>query len=202
MGYLDDGTMIVVEGGRDYVNQNVRIVVTSVLQTSAGRMIFGKFESFASQDSAGDSRGDGGRRPGFRRPRFRRHRGLVLLAMLAVLALAGPIGCGKRGTLEPPPARRTLDIVSEGKRDLDVLRSVAEQQQVSGAFVRVRWVVADEDRHEVDRAAIQRLLAGAAEVKLEGRTVPVARSRAQGKKIGWRDGVRAIQVLLKYRFSK
>ena len=28
------------------------------------------------------------------------------------------------------------------------------------------------------------------------------RSRAQGKKIGWRDGVRAIQVLLKYRFSK
>jgi hypothetical protein len=28
------------------------------------------------------------------------------------------------------------------------------------------------------------------------------RSRAQGKKIGWRDGVRAIQVLLKYRFTK
>lgn len=44
-------------------------------------------------------------RPGFRRPRFRRHRGLVLLAMLAVLALAGPIGCGKRGTLEPPPGQ-------------------------------------------------------------------------------------------------
>ena len=45
VGYLDDGTMIVVEGGRDYVNQNVRIAVTSVLQTSAGRMIFGKYES-------------------------------------------------------------------------------------------------------------------------------------------------------------
>ncbi|MBC8356185.1 MAG: PIN/TRAM domain-containing protein [Planctomycetes bacterium] len=44
VGYLDDGTMIVIEGGRDYVNQNVRIAVTSVLQTSAGRMIFGKYE--------------------------------------------------------------------------------------------------------------------------------------------------------------
>ncbi|MDA1054565.1 MAG: PIN/TRAM domain-containing protein [Planctomycetota bacterium] len=45
VGYLDDGTMIVVEGGRDHVNQNVHIAVTSVLQTSAGRMIFGKYES-------------------------------------------------------------------------------------------------------------------------------------------------------------
>ncbi|HUG70363.1 MAG TPA: PIN domain-containing protein [Pirellulaceae bacterium] len=45
VGYLDDGTMIVVEGGRDHVNKNVRIAVTSVLQTSAGRMIFGKYES-------------------------------------------------------------------------------------------------------------------------------------------------------------
>jgi exonuclease SbcD len=87
---------------------------------------------------------------------------------------------GARCTLEPTPARRTLDIVFEGKPDLDVLRSVVEQQQVGGAFVRVRWVVADEDRHEVDRAAILRLLAGAAEAKLEGRIVPVARSRAQG----------------------
>ena len=36
VGYLDDGTMIVVEGGREHVNENVRINVTSVLQTSAG----------------------------------------------------------------------------------------------------------------------------------------------------------------------
>lgn len=43
VGYLDDGTMIVVEGGRDYVGRNVRIAVTSVLQTSAGRMIFGRY---------------------------------------------------------------------------------------------------------------------------------------------------------------
>jgi len=45
VGYLDDGTMIVVEAGRDHINQHVRINVTSVLQTSAGRMIFGKYHS-------------------------------------------------------------------------------------------------------------------------------------------------------------
>ncbi len=44
VGYLDDGTMIVVEGGRDYIDKTVRIAVTSVLQTSAGRMIFGRYE--------------------------------------------------------------------------------------------------------------------------------------------------------------
>jgi uncharacterized protein YacL len=43
VGYLDDGTMIVVEGGRDYIGKEVKINVTSVLQTSAGRMIFGKY---------------------------------------------------------------------------------------------------------------------------------------------------------------
>ncbi|MCU0960106.1 MAG: PIN domain-containing protein [Pirellulaceae bacterium] len=45
VGYLDDGTMIVVEDGRDHIGQTVRITVTSVLQTSAGRMIFGRFEA-------------------------------------------------------------------------------------------------------------------------------------------------------------
>ncbi len=47
VGYLDDGTMIVVEGGREHLNQNVKIAVTSVLQTSAGRMIFGRYETLA-----------------------------------------------------------------------------------------------------------------------------------------------------------
>jgi len=45
VGYLEDGTMIVVEGGRQYINQQIRVTVTSVLQTSAGRMIFGRYES-------------------------------------------------------------------------------------------------------------------------------------------------------------
>lgn len=42
VGYLDDGTMIVVDGGREYVGKRVSVTVTSVLQTAAGRMIFTK----------------------------------------------------------------------------------------------------------------------------------------------------------------
>lgn len=42
IGYLDDGTMIVVEGGRKFIGEEIFITVTSVLQTSAGRMIFAK----------------------------------------------------------------------------------------------------------------------------------------------------------------
>lgn len=42
IGYLDDGTMIVVEGGRKFIGEEIFIIVTSVLQTSAGRMIFAK----------------------------------------------------------------------------------------------------------------------------------------------------------------
>lgn len=44
VGYLDDGTMIVIEGARDHIGDTVSIVVTSVLQTSAGRMVFGRIE--------------------------------------------------------------------------------------------------------------------------------------------------------------
>ena len=42
VGYLDDGTMVVVEEGRKYINVTIDTVVTSVLQTPAGRMIFAK----------------------------------------------------------------------------------------------------------------------------------------------------------------
>ena len=42
IAYLDDGTMIVVDGGRKYIGETINVLVTSVLQTPAGRMIFGK----------------------------------------------------------------------------------------------------------------------------------------------------------------
>lgn len=48
VGYLDDGTMIVVDGGRSYLGRQVSVVVTSVLQTAAGRMIFTRFDSILS----------------------------------------------------------------------------------------------------------------------------------------------------------
>jgi uncharacterized protein YacL len=44
VGYLDDGTMVVVEDARRLIGQEVKVVVTSVLQTQAGRMIFTKLE--------------------------------------------------------------------------------------------------------------------------------------------------------------
>ncbi len=47
IGYLDDGTMVVVEEGSGYVGGEVRVVVTSALQTSAGRMIFAKPQASA-----------------------------------------------------------------------------------------------------------------------------------------------------------
>jgi len=45
IGYLDDGTMIVVEDGRKQIGKTTKINVTSVLQTSAGRMIFGRLKN-------------------------------------------------------------------------------------------------------------------------------------------------------------
>jgi uncharacterized protein YacL len=42
VGYLDDGTMFVVEDGENYIGKRVEVVVTSMLQTSAGRMVFGR----------------------------------------------------------------------------------------------------------------------------------------------------------------
>lgn len=42
IAYLDDGTMIVVDGGKKHMGETIRVLVTSVLQTPAGRMIFGK----------------------------------------------------------------------------------------------------------------------------------------------------------------
>jgi uncharacterized protein YacL len=42
VAYLDDGTMIVVDNGRKYIGESLPVVVTSVLQTAAGRMIFAR----------------------------------------------------------------------------------------------------------------------------------------------------------------
>ena len=85
-----------------------------------------------------------------------------------------------RFALIPTPARRTVEISFDGLPDLEELKTRAQQAQVSGAFVRVRWNVPEEDRASVDRRAIEAVLAGAAEVKLEGRIIPVVRTRAAG----------------------
>jgi uncharacterized protein YacL len=53
IGYLPDGTMVVVEGARDKIGRDLAISITSSLQTSAGKMIFGKFEKFAAKKNNG-----------------------------------------------------------------------------------------------------------------------------------------------------
>jgi uncharacterized protein YacL len=42
VGYLDDGTMVVVEDGRKFINKKVDVIVTSTLQTPSGRIVFTK----------------------------------------------------------------------------------------------------------------------------------------------------------------
>ena len=57
VGYLDDGTMIVVEDGARYIDQEVEIVVTRVLQTVAGRMIFAAMKGQNSRGGYPGARG-------------------------------------------------------------------------------------------------------------------------------------------------
>jgi exonuclease SbcD len=76
------------------------------------------------------------------------------------------------------PARRMVHLEFAGKPDLAVIRGAAAE--VQGAFVRVRWQVPEEDKSVVDRHAIIEALQGAAEVRLEGRIIPVQRARAAG----------------------
>ncbi|MCS7264431.1 MAG: TRAM domain-containing protein [Armatimonadetes bacterium] len=57
VGYLDDGTMVVVEQGRPHIGNEVRIKVTSVLQSPVGKMIFGEFKSVVRRNVI---KGEGG----------------------------------------------------------------------------------------------------------------------------------------------
>jgi len=57
VGYLDDGTMVVVDNTRHMIGQVIKVAVTSVLQTSAGRMIFAKFEEASKPQAGGGWKG-------------------------------------------------------------------------------------------------------------------------------------------------
>ncbi|HEY0847160.1 MAG TPA: metallophosphatase family protein [Noviherbaspirillum sp.] len=85
-----------------------------------------------------------------------------------------------RYALVKTPSRRTIDIMFDGMPDLDRLRQVVRETELAGAFVRVRWAMPEEDSDGVDRAAIERLFADAAQVKLAARVIPVVRTRAAG----------------------
>jgi uncharacterized protein YacL len=53
VAYLDDGTMIVVDNGKRQIGRNIEVVVTSVLQTPAGRMIFARIKDEQGRDGRG-----------------------------------------------------------------------------------------------------------------------------------------------------
>lgn len=82
--------------------------------------------------------------------------------------------------LVPTPAQPTLDIVIDGVPDPVALRAHLAGQALQGTRVRVRWQVAEEDAARVDRAGLLQVLGEAAEVKFEGRVIPLVRTRAAG----------------------
>ena len=67
VAYLDDGTMVVVDNARRMISRNIDVVVTSVLQTTAGKMIFGRYIESAARAVA--SQPGAGRAAAQRRPR-------------------------------------------------------------------------------------------------------------------------------------
>jgi len=85
---------------------------------------------------------------------------------------------GARFEFIETPARRTLELDFDGPPDMDRLRAVVDEAK--GAFVRVRWSVAEDSRDVVNRDAIAAVLGEAAEVKLEARIIPAERTRAAG----------------------
>jgi exonuclease SbcD len=76
------------------------------------------------------------------------------------------------------PSRRNIEFNFEGPPDIDAIKLRASE--CVGAFVRVRYSIDEEHRHGIDRAAIKEALAGAAELKIEGRVCIVQRQRAKG----------------------
>ena len=73
VAYLDDGTMVVVDNARKMISKTIDIAVTSVLQTTAGKMIFGRFDErmHAVHDKGHEPHGSGRRRRRASRPSSR-----------------------------------------------------------------------------------------------------------------------------------
>ena len=84
-----------------------------------------------------------------------------------------------RFTFHPTPARQLLEITFDGPPDMSELRDLAKTVTADDA-VRIRWSVDEEHVTAIDKQAIRELFATAETVKLEGRVLPVQRTRAGG----------------------
>lgn len=80
--------------------------------------------------------------------------------------------------LIPTPSRQMISVEFDGPPDMKKLQEIADS--AGDKFVRVRWQIDEEHRQLVDRDAIAAMFVGAAGLKVEGRVLPVVRSRAQG----------------------
>lgn len=79
----------------------------------------------------------------------------------------------------PTPARELLEVTFPGSPDMDELARIAGEAPAH-AHVRIRYVLDEEHRASVDKAAMAALFAHCAETKIEGRIAPVQRQRAAG----------------------
>jgi len=90
VGYLDDGTMVVVDQGKKGIGRTIEVTVTSVLQTTAGKMIFCRWPEMSADDS------------GARRERSRERNGRAREPDAnGVVAEPGEIAHGGDGPEEP-----------------------------------------------------------------------------------------------------
>ena len=119
VAYLDDGTMVVVDNARRMISRNIDVVVTSVLQTTAGKMIFGRYIEGAAPARAS---GSGARRP---RP---------------AQARAGKVTCRSRPfPCENPAVSLVADgLLSDSRRQRSTRSCSARRRCVSTLFDRER----------------------------------------------------------------
>src|SRR5262249_38890474 len=106
VAYLDDGTMIVVDNARRYIGKNIDVVVTSVLQTTAGRMIFTRLKEETEREKWQCA---GGSLPIFFRP----------------VPFPRRVPGGSR--MDPPARRSTVAVVPAAGRGLRMGGSVPKQ---------------------------------------------------------------------------
>jgi rRNA-processing protein FCF1 len=114
VAYLDDGTMVVVDNARKMISKTIDIVVTSVLQTTAGKMIFGRYIdpnlTSGQQSSSGNEREES-------QPR-KSGRHIQPVASTAPIVAAAPGGTGSQVHRTAPVSLRQAEAEVEPSRGI------------------------------------------------------------------------------------
>jgi uncharacterized protein YacL len=114
VGYLDDGTMVVVDQGKKALGRTIEVSVTSVLQTTAGKMIFCRWaEASPGEDTGRFRRERNGRREGERTDRWQERPTALGLPTPAEVRFPASSETPRPGELQPPDAVPQGDARSE-----------------------------------------------------------------------------------------